>query len=137
MENTAEKIEQEINMEDESLEIEVVDDTPEAGESKGEPSKELELVLNVLENELNKEYTLKEDTKDYIRDNVTTKIKDVKSVLGKTKGHTCKKNENERVISMEFKTIQDKERDKTVHICARIPDDTRRPIMIDPPLVKR
>jgi len=34
MENTAEKIEQEVNMEDESLEIEVVDDTPEEDRNK-------------------------------------------------------------------------------------------------------
>lgn len=34
MENTAEKIEQEVNMEDESVEIEVVDDTPEEDRNK-------------------------------------------------------------------------------------------------------
>ena len=55
MENTAEKIEQEINMEDESLEIEVVDDTPEA--DRGKPKRDENVPPQIPEDEEIKTYS--------------------------------------------------------------------------------
>ena len=55
MENTAEKIEQEINMEDESLEIEVVDDTPEA--DRGKPKRDENVPPQIPEDDEIKSYS--------------------------------------------------------------------------------
>tara|TARA_R110000822_G_scaffold58906_3_gene147113 strand:+ start:142 stop:1092 length:951 start_codon:yes stop_codon:yes gene_type:complete len=55
MENTAEKIEQEINMEEESLEIEVVDDTPEI--DRGKPKRDEALPPQIPEDDEIKSYS--------------------------------------------------------------------------------
>ena len=55
MENTAEKIEQEINMEDESVEIEVVDDTPEA--DRGKPKRDENVPPQIPEDDEIKNYS--------------------------------------------------------------------------------
>jgi hypothetical protein len=55
MENTAEKIEQEVNMEDESLEIEVVDDTPE--EDRGKPKRDENVPPQIPEDDEIKNYS--------------------------------------------------------------------------------
>ena len=55
MENTAEKIEQEVNMEEESVEIEVVDDTPEA--DRGKPKRDENVPPQIPEDEEIKTYS--------------------------------------------------------------------------------
>ena len=55
MENTAEKIEQEVNMEDESVEIEVIDDTPEA--DRGKPKRDENVPPQIPEDEEIKSYS--------------------------------------------------------------------------------
>jgi len=55
MENTAEKIEQEVNMEDESVEIEVVDDTPEA--DRGKPKRDDSVPPQIPEDDEIKNYS--------------------------------------------------------------------------------
>ena len=55
MENTAEKIEQEVNMENESVEIEVVDDTPE--EDRGKPKRDENVPPQIPEDDEIKSYS--------------------------------------------------------------------------------